>query len=229
MSRVLVVDDEPRMRELVRIYLDNAGFRVTGVSDGQSALEAIERDSFQLVILDLMMPGTDGWATCSKIRRSAPDMPIVLLTARTSVEDKVTGFANGADDYVTKPFDGRELVARVHALLRRTSSQANTKIYYDGLDLTIDPERRTVRAADSLVSFTPKEFDVLHLFARRPGKTFSREQTLERVWGYEYEGDARTVDSHVKNIREKLKTAGLVIDPIKTVWGIGYRFEVSGH
>ncbi len=224
--RILVVDDEPHMRQLLTIYLKNAGYAVEEANDGLTALEQVETETFHLVVLDLMMPGMSGWDACKAIREVKSEMPILMLTARTSVEDKVTGLSIGADDYLTKPFDGRELVARVQALLRRSNPEEGQTYRFDEYDILIDPEGRTVSVTKKPLSLTPKEFDVLLLMAKRPGRTYSRDEILERIWGYDYYGDTRTVDSHVKNIREKLRDAGVTHDPIKTIWGIGYKFEV---
>lgn len=224
--RILAVDDEPHMRQLVSIYLKNAGFEVEEANGGVAALELVNTDTFQLVVLDLMMPGMDGWEACKKIRERHPDLPILMLTARTAVEDKVKGLVIGGDDYLTKPFDGRELVARVQTLLRRTQSEERQMVRFNELHLVLDVDGRIACIASNQLSLTPKEFDVLLLMAKRPGRTYSRDEILERIWGYDYSGDTRTVDSHVKNIREKLREAGVTQDPIKTVWGIGYKFGV---
>lgn len=225
--RILVVDDEPQMRQLLTIYLKKGGYAVAEASDGSTALEQVGTGTYHLVVLDLMMPGINGWETCKEIREVAPEMPILMLTARSSIEDKVSGLSIGADDYLTKPFDGRELIARVQALLRRVRPKDGQIYRFDEVDMSIDPNGRTITVSKKPLSLTPKEFDVLLLMAKRPGRTYSREEILERIWGYDYNGDTRTVDSHVKNIREKLRDARVAKDPIKTVWGIGYKFEVQ--
>ena len=227
LSKILVVDDESHMRQLVRIYLQNAGYMVDEAVDGPMALERLEEGRPQLVVLDLMMPGMDGFEVCQHIRGIDPEIPILMLTARTAVEDKVIGLSFGADDYLIKPFDGRELVARVQVLLRRVHLDKEQILQVEGIGLQIDLAGRTVVIGESQVALTPKEFELLVLLARRPGKTFTREEILERIWNYEYEGEQRTVDSHVKNLREKLRDAGVVRDPLKTVWGVGYKFEVG--
>lgn len=227
MNKILVVDDEGPMRQLVRIYLQNAGYSVVEAIDGPTALEQFEKDLPNLVVLDVMMPGMDGVETCQYMHGINPEIPILMLTARTTIEDKVTGLSCGADDYLTKPFDGRELVARVQALLRRVHSDEEQILTVDGVGLRIDLAGHVVTVGETLLALTPKEFELLVLLARRPGRTFTREEILERVWTYEYEGEARTVDSHVKNLREKLRDAGITSDPLKTVWGVGYKFEVA--
>ena len=224
---MLVVDDEDKMRNLIRIYLRNAGFEVLEASDGLGALAILDHVIPHVVILDIMMPIMDGMASCEAIRRKIPEIPIIMLTARTSVDDKVEGLTVSADDYITKPFDGRELVARVQALLRRAHNEEDTGLHFEAIQLSIDLTKRQVTVDDKVVTLTPKEFELTLLLVRHPGRTFPREEILERVWPYEYEGETRTVDSHVKNIREKLKDAGVDTNPIKTVWGVGYKFEVE--
>jgi two-component system response regulator ResD len=174
-----------------------------------------------------MMPGMDGFETCGHMREMDRAIPILMLTARTAIEDKVAGLSCGADDYLIKPFDGRELVARVQTLLRRVHLEEEQTLEVGGVDLKIDLAGRTVTVGEAPVALTPKEFEMLVLLSRRPGRTFTREEILERVWNYEYEGEVRTVDSHVKNLREKLRDAGVIRDPLKTVWGVGYKFEVG--
>ena len=227
MAKVLIVDDESEMRNLVRIYLRADGHSVEEAADGVQALDIISASRPDVIVLDVMMPGMDGLETCSFIRSQYPDIPILMLTARTSVEDKVSGLSVGADDYLTKPFDGRELVARVRALYRRAYGDTHEKYRIDSIDLGVDMQSRTVSVASTHISLTPKEFELVVLLTRHPGRTFPREEILERVWSGEYEGETRTVDSHVKNIREKLREAGVNPDPIKTVWGVGYKFEVE--
>lgn len=216
------------MRQLLKIYLTSAGYATADVSDGESALSEVESDSsYHLVILDLMMPGMNGWEACREMRRIRPELPILMLTARTSIEDKVQGLTIGADDFLTKPFDGRELVARVQSLLRRTFGNESQPHHIESMHLTIDPDARMLFVHDSEVSLTPTEFDVLWLLAKRPGRTFAREEILERIWGHDFEGDVRAVDSHIKNIREKFREAGIQLEPIVTVWGVGYKFEAN--
>jgi two-component system response regulator ResD len=224
---LLVVDDEWNMRNLLRIYLTKSGFQVTEANNGTEALKLIEQTSFDLILLDVMMPDMDGWEVCKKIRL-ASQTPILMLTARTETKDKVHGLNLGADDYLVKPFEPDELIARVFALLRRSSLsepiQGESKsISYP--DLNIDPEARQVRIMDQPIELTPKEFDLLYFLAVNPNKAFTREILLEQVWGGDYFGDIRTVDTHVKNIREKARKAGLSYIPIQTVWGVGYKFD----
>ena len=224
----LVVDDEANMRQLIRIYLSSAGFTIIEAESGQAALSKLEQAHVHIIILDLMMPDMDGLKVAELTKRKFPTMPILMLTARGTMDDKITGFAIGGDDYLVKPFDGRELVARTQALLRR-SYPASAGIYFPAIQLTIDAEARKVTVEETAVILTQKEFDVLLLLAERPNRTYQREEILEGVWGIDYFGDTRTVDSHIKNIREKLRHAGILQDPIQTVWGIGYKFEVDSH
>lgn len=224
--QVLIVDDEWNMRNLLRIYLAKNGFEITEAKNGHEAVTLSEQRAFDVIILDVMMPDMDGWDVCKKIRESR-DTPIIMLTARNETKDKVKGLQIGADDYLGKPFEPEELIARVFALLRRSSLAdakplSKTIIHHD---LTIDAEGREIMVQDKLVVFTPKEFDLLHLLAENPGRAYSRELLLEKIWGHDYFGDVRTVDTHVKNIREKVRKAGLSFNPIQTVWGVGYKFQ----
>jgi len=224
---VLVVDDEWNMRNLLKIYLAKNGLRVTEASSGNEALEYIGQTPFDIILLDVMMPDMDGWEVCKKIRETK-QTPILMLTARTETKDKVLGFHAGADDYVVKPFEPEELMARVFALLRRSSLTETTNvseksIFYPNIE--INPSARQVRIKNESVECTPKEFDLLRFVAEYPNRAFTREMLLEQVWGIDYFGDIRTVDTHVKNIREKLRKAGLSYNPIQTVWGIGYKFQ----
>lgn len=225
--QLLVVDDEWNMRNLLRIYLTKNGFAVTEARNGHEALSLVEQQDFDLIILDIMMPDMEGWEVCKKIRETK-QIPILMLTARTDTKDKVYGLNIGADDYLVKPFEPEEMIARVFALLRRANISEMTnrqekKISFG--ELMIDPAGRQVWVNDQPIDFTPKEFDVLHLLAKNPGHVFSREKLLQQIWGDDYFGDERTVDTHVKNIREKVRKAGLSYVPIQTVWGVGYKFK----
>lgn len=229
-TRILVVDDERNMRNLIRIYLKKNGYDVIETDNGIQALEIMEREAADLVILDIMMPGMDGWSVCERIRERWP-IPILMLTARTDTKDKVHGLNMGADDYVVKPFDGEELVARVGALLRRAQvSHADTAstpaIHVPDMD--IFPDSREIRIKGEAVDFTPKEFELLLLLASNAQRVYSRDRIVEQLWDYDYEGDIRSVDNHVKNIRDKVQKAQLSYDPIQTVWGVGYKFNQKG-
>ncbi|HHW10757.1 MAG TPA: response regulator transcription factor [Firmicutes bacterium] len=225
-GRILVVDDEPNVLELVSVYLNREGFAVTTAEDGRKALELFDSVHPDLVILDLMLPELDGWEVCRYIR-TAGQTPIIMLTARNEDLDRIVGLEMGADDYVPKPFNPRELVARVKAVLRRTrimpadENQEILRFPY----LEIDKLRHAARLKDAEIPLTPKEFDLLWLLASHPGRTYTREELLEHVWGYDYFGDDRTIDVHIKRLRKKLEPEELPYRYIHTVWGVGYRFE----
>ncbi|MGB8981779.1 MAG: response regulator transcription factor [Anaerolineales bacterium] len=218
---ILVVDDEPKVARLTRDYLEKNGFRVIAAADGQSALTIARREKPDLVILDLMLPNIDGREVCRILRRES-DVPIIMLTALSEEIDQVTGLEIGADDYITKPFSVRALVARVRALLRRTRGEVKGPSLVRVGGLEIDPEKYAITFNGSLIKFTPNEFKLLYLLAGRAGQTFTREQLLEDLHGAASSMD-RSVDSHIKNLRKKLEAA--TGEPmIETVYGIGYRF-----
>ncbi len=223
--KILVVDDEKRMVDLVKLYLEREGFSVSEAFDGQQALDMIEKTAYDLIILDLMLPVIDGWTVCKELRKKY-DTPVIMLTARGEEFDKVLGFELGADDYVVKPFSPRELTARVRALLRRTVSKENdedsTLVFPS---LSIDPVARVVKVDGDEITLTPKEFDLLYFIAKNKDRVFRREQLLEGVWGYDFYGGLRTVDTHIKQLREKLGRSR-VASYINTIWGVGYKFEV---
>ncbi|MGJ9385397.1 response regulator transcription factor [Salipaludibacillus sp. CF4.18] len=221
-SQVLIVDDEWNMRNLLRVYLTKGDFDVIEAKDGHDALSTIQHQTFDLIILDIMMPGMDGWEVCAHIRQTS-QTPILMLTARTETKDKVQGLSMGADDYLVKPFEPEELMARVKALLRRSEVTNSKSTILSIQDMKIDPEKREVLIHDQLVELTPKEFDLLYALIAHPGRVYSREVLLDQIWGNDYFGDLRTVDTHVKNVREKIRKAGLSYSPIQTVWGVGYK------
>lgn len=222
---VLIADDETRIRNLLKLFFEKEGWEVVEASDGWEAVAKVTERSFDIVVLDLMMPKMDGWTACPKIRE-ARDIPIIMLTARGEESDRILGFELGADDYVVKPFSPKELVMRIKALLRRSKKENRQKdkskrLVFPGLN--IDATARTVALNDIHLNLTPIEFDLLYFLASKPGRAYSREQLLENVWGYDYYGDARTVDTHIKRLREKLNDKSKWI---ATVWGVGYKFEV---
>lgn len=227
---VLIVDDESKMRELVRMYFEREGFKVTEAADGEEALRLLETNAFDLVILDLMMPKIDGLTVCREIRKRL-DIPVIMLTARGEEIDRVLGFELGADDYVVKPFSPRELVARAKAMLRRVGAKNNNddKEILKFPELLINIHAREAEVQGKKIPMTPKEFELLTFLAKNAGRVFTREQLLEHVWGYDFYGDLRTVDTHVKKIREKLSRTGngQASAYISTVWGVGYKFEVT--
>ncbi|EGW36605.1 response regulator transcription factor [Desulfosporosinus sp. OT] len=227
-NKVLIADDDDRIREIVRIYLEADGFDVYQAEDGNSALEMVRKDNLDLIILDLMMPGLDGWTVC-KILRKETKIPIIMLTAKGEENDRVLGFDLGADDYVVKPFSPRELSARVKAVLRRLEGGQSKEhiISYPGLK--INQITREVELGGLKVNLTAKEFDLLHCLAKRPGQIYSRDQLLNMVWEYDYCGDSRTVDTHINRLRSKLENQLGYNDIIQTVRGVGYKFELSGQ
>lgn len=224
-AKILVADDEAKIRELVRMYLSAEGFAVAEAKDGQEALALAKQNSFDLIILDLMMPGKDGWEVCREVRRSSA-VPVIMLTARGEEIDRVLGLELGADDYVVKPFSPRELVARVKAVLRRTRQSRPPEEVLEVAGLTIKPASRAVYLLGQPLALTPKEYDILYLLARSPGRVFTREQILEQVWGYDFFGEARTVDTHITRLREKMAKIPGAPQYVTTVWGVGYKFEV---
>jgi DNA-binding response OmpR family regulator len=225
-SKVLVVDDEDHIVELARIYLTREGYEVEGVGDGSQALARFGQIKPDLVVLDIMLPGADGLEICKEIRKLS-QVPIIMLTARDEVTDKVVGLEVGADDYLTKPFHPQELVARAKALLRRARLEPDAPKLIRAGKLEVDLERHEVRHEVAKIQLRPKEFDLLTLLARHPGRVFQRSELLDLVWGYDFPGYTRTVDVHVQQLREKLAAAGVKQPSIETVWGVGYRLELS--
>ena len=221
---ILIVDDEQRIIDLARMYLEQDGFRVTSATNGNSARTIILRDKPSLVVLDLMLPGMDGLEVCRRVREES-DVPIIMLTARSEDIDKIVGLELGADDYLTKPFNPRELLARIRAILRRADrngGQDDAPAPINIGNLHIDPQRRRVQVDGKAVSLRMKEFDLLQALAENKGMVFSRDKLLNVVWGYEFGGQTRTVDVHVAHLRHKLEG----MDPcIETVWGVGYRLD----
>lgn len=227
--KILMVDDDWKLRNLLRIYFSKAGFDPVEAADGREALLKMRNQPFDLVILDVMMPRMDGWDVCRSIRESQ-SVPILMLTAMDETKDKVQGLELGADDYLTKPFDPEELIARIHALIRRAAvvsprQSGNHMLRFPGL--TIDGDGRQIFVHDQPIDLTHKEFDLLLTLAENKGRVLSRGQLIEKIWGFDFEGDDRVVDLHVKNIREKLKKTGLTYQPIQTSWGVGYKFETE--
>ncbi len=222
--KILVVDDESRMRKLVRDFLVKEGFSVLEASNGVEALDVFyaEKD-ISLVILDVMMPQMDGWQVCREIRSNSK-VPIIMLTARSDERDELSGFEMGVDEYITKPFSPRILVARVEAILRRTVGTEKNEVLSAG-GITLDKAAHIVTIDGKQVELSFKEFELLNYFLENKGIALSREKILNNVWNYDYFGDARTIDTHVKKLRSKLGARG---DCIKTIWGMGYKFEVEG-
>ena len=223
MPKLLVVDDEPNIVELAKLYLEREGYQVEAVSTGQEALSRQSAGNFDLIVLDLMLPDIDGFEVCRQIR-SKSDVPILMLTARKEDVDKIVGLEIGADDYFTKPFNPRELVARVKAILRRYQAGLKPHDSIEIGNLYIDLSRHEVTAAGAPVKLRTKEFALLSTLAQNPGIVFSREKLLDVVWGYDYYGETRTIDVHINHLREKIAGAGVAIETLR---GTGYKMVVS--
>ena len=227
--RVLVVEDHADIGEVVKLHLSDIGCEVRHVSDGIEGLKAAETDRYDLIILDLMLPGMDGLEVCRRLRAAARYVPILMLTAKSSEADRVVGLEMGADDYLTKPFSIFELLARVKALFRRVEALSNPR---DGegetlhaRDVVIDTEKRTVAVGGGPIDLTAKEFDLLVQFAKHPGRVYTRAQLLDLVWGYGHSGYEHTVNSHINRLRAKIENDPAKPDHILTVWGVGYKFN----
>lgn len=225
-TEILVVEDEPSIAEVVSLYLKRAGYQVTCLNDGKSALKRLEQQMPDLLVLDLMLPGADGLAITRWVRDRS-DLPIIMLTARRAEGDRIAGLEMGADDYVVKPFSPQELVSRVRAVLRRTqnSSQPSNEKAVVFADLRIDPQTRLVTAGEREISLTAKEFDMLWVLACHPRQVFSRDQLLENIWGLAEYIDPGTVTVHIRRLREKIEADPSHPVHIQTVWGVGYKFE----
>lgn len=220
MKKVLLIDDEARMLELLTLYLSPYGYDCKKALGAKEGLEYIGQEQFDIVLLDIMMPDIDGWQVCREIREHS-DVPIIMVTAREQKADIVKGLKLGADDYITKPFDEEELIARMEALLRRV--EPASRVEMDGL--LWDRERFELSYRDQYIKLTPKEFSLIGLLMEHPGRVYSREHLIDLVWGMYSETEGRTVDSHVRNIREKIRESGFPIDDyFHTVWGIGYKW-----
>ena len=225
-QKILIVDDDANICELLRLYLEKDGFDVCVAEDGREALEAFESFSPDMVLLDIMLPRLDGWQVCREIRKNH-NTPIIMLTAKGETFDKILGLELGADDYVTKPFDTKEITARVRAVLRRSSNPDKNdikEVKYDNLRVNLT--NYELEVAGKVIDTPPKELELLYHLAQNPNRVYTRDQLLDEVWGFDYYGDSRTVDVHSKRLREKLEG---VSDKwlLKTVWGVGYKFEVK--
>lgn len=228
-NKILVVDDDLNICELLKLYLENEGYTAFVANDGQAAVDTFAVKNPDLVLLDIMLPKMDGWQVCREIRKTS-SVPIIMLTAKGETFDKVLGLELGADDYVTKPFDAKEVMARIKAVLRRskgesgTAAQEKKTVSYDKLEINIENYEMKVNGV--VVDTPPKELELIYHFASNPNRVYTRDQLLDEVWGFDYYGDSRTVDVHVKRLREKLEG---VSDKwsLKTVWGVGYKFETK--
>ena len=228
-NKILVVDDDLNICELLKLYLENDGYVVFTANDGQEAVDMFHNKTPDLVLLDIMLPKKDGWQVCREIRKTS-SAPIIMLTAKGETFDKVLGLELGADDYVVKPFDAKEVMARVKAVLRRTTGDSESTetekkvVIYDNLEINIQNYEMKVKGVP--VDTPPKELELIYHFASNPNRVYTRDQLLDEVWGFDYYGDSRTVDVHVKRLREKLEG---VSDKwcLKTVWGVGYKLETK--
>ena len=224
--KILVVDDDINICELLRLYLEKEGYSVAIANDGEAAVIAFNEQKPDLVVLDIMIPKLDGWQVCREIRKTS-DKPIIMITAKGETFDKVLGLELGADDYVVKPFDAKEVIARIKAVLRRTSvttEDSNKLVEFDGLSINLTNYELKVKGEQ--ISTPPKELELIFHLASNPNRVFTRDQLLDEVWGFDYYGDSRTVDVHVKRLREKLEGVSPKWE-LKTVWGVGYKFEIK--
>ena len=226
-KKILIVDDDKNICELLRLYLEKDGFRTLVAHDGEQALQCAQINNPDLIMLDIMMPILDGWQVCREIRKNS-NVPIIMLTAKGETFDKVLGLELGADDYITKPFDSKEVVARIKAVLRRTGDEDKAEsireVRYDKLRINITNYELEVNGEQ--IDTPPKELELVYHLASNPNRVYTRDQLLDEVWGFDYYGDSRTVDVHVKRIREKLEGVSEKWS-LKTVWGVGYKFEVK--
>ena len=224
-NKVLIADDDSNISELIKVYFEKDGFETVTAHNGKEAVELFKSEAPSIVILDVMMPEMDGWQVCREIRRVS-NIPIIMLTAKGETFDKVLGLELGADDYMVKPFDPKELIARVKAVLRRSETKevsAEKELVFP--NLTINLTNYELKINGNITEVPPKELELLYFLASNPNRVFTREQLLEQVWGFDYFGDSRTVDVHIKRLREKLEGAEANWQ-LKTVWGVGYKFEV---
>ena len=226
MYKILIVDDDINICELLKIYLEKNGFETDTVNDGFAAVQYAETKKPDLILLDIMLPGLDGWQVCREIRKKS-DLPIIMLTAKGETFDRVLGLELGADDYIPKPFDTKEVVARVKAVLRRSTvpkEQEQKFVSYDKLNINITNYELIVDGKQ--IDTPPKELELIYHLASNPGRVYTRNQLLDEVWGFDYFGDSRTVDVHVKRLREKLEGVSDEWE-LKTVWGVGYKFDIK--
>lgn len=225
-KKILIVDDDTNICELLRLYIEKDGFETVIANTGTQAIKLFEQENPELVMLDIMLPELDGWQVCREIRKTS-QVPIIMLTAKGEVFDKVLGLELGADDYVVKPFEAKEIVARIHAVLRRTntSDEPNIKeVKWDKISINLTNYELKVDGVQ--IDTPPKELELLYHLASNPNRVFTRDQLLDEVWGFDYYGDSRTVDVHVKRLREKIDGVSSKWE-LKTVWGVGYKFEVK--
>lgn len=224
-KRILVVDDDKNISEVIKLYLKKEGYEVSLAHDGQAGIDEFNREAPALIVLDIMMPRLDGWEVLKQIRKTS-SVPVIMLSAKGETFDKVLGLELGADDYITKPFDPKEFIARVKAVTRRANHMEEESSVIEYEDLNINISNYTVSYKGETVEMPPKEIELLYFLASHPNKVFTREQLLQQVWDFEFFGDSRTVDVHIKRLRKKLSDQNSGWE-IKTVWGVGYKFEVK--
>lgn len=228
-NKIMIVDDDKNICELLQIYLQKEGYHVTAMSSGEEAVEVFPKLRPDIILLDVMLPGMDGWQVCREIRKRSM-APIIMLTAKGDTFDKVLGLELGADDYIVKPFDAKEIIARIKAVLRRTTKnivESDLKeVKHDNLEINMI--RYELKIGNQPFEAPPKEIELLFHLASNPNRVFTRDQLLDEVWGFEYYGDSRTIDVHIKRLRKKLENASDKWE-LKTVWGVGYKFEVFGE
>jgi len=228
-NRILLVEDDPDIADLLELHLGDQGHDVDVVDDGDDGLDRALRETYDLIILDIMLPGTDGFDICRRLRQEKNPTPILMVTAKTEEVDKVLGLELGADDYITKPFSIREVLARVKAILRRVEvdqevQRENGESPIEIGNLVVEPSKRRVTVRGEVVNLTSKEYELLLLFARNPGRAYSRDELLDEVWGYQYSGYSHTVNTHINRLRNKVERDPSEPEYVKTVWGVGYRF-----
>lgn len=226
-EKILVVDDDVNICELLRLYIERDDYQVIIANDGEQAVELFNREQPDLVLLDIMLPKMDGWQVCKEIRKTS-NRPIIMLTAKGELFDKILGLELGADDYIIKPFEAKEVIARIHAVLRRTSTnEEKEKVKEINWDkLSINLTNYELRVDGKYIDTPPKEMELLYYLASNPNKVFTRDQLLDKVWGFDYYGDSRTVDVHIKRLREKINGVSNQWS-LKTVWGVGYKFDAK--
>lgn len=224
-KKILIVEDDENIRELLRLYLEREGYEIAEAENGAAGLSKWKAENPDMMLLDVMMPVMDGWQVCKEVRASGSAMPIIMITAKGETMDKVSGLELGADDYIVKPLEMREVVARVRAVFRRFAGDETGKISFD--KLVIDKQAYDLVIDGKRVDAPPKEIELLYFLAQSPNRVFTRAQLLDDVWGFDYYGDTRTVDVHVKRLREKLEGVSDKWE-LKTVWGVGYKFETKG-
>jgi len=222
--KILVIDDDIKICEVIKLYLEKEGFEVVVAHNGMDGISVFKNEMPDLVILDIMLPKKDGYEVCRELRKIS-NIPIIMLTAKGETFDKVLGLELGADDYIVKPFDPKELIARIKAVLRRTQGEVNDEKVVVYPNLTVNLTTYEVKLEDKVIDMPPKEIELLYFLASHPNKVFTREQLLDHIWGYNFVGDTRTVDVHIKRIREKIENNKYPWK-IKTVWGVGYKFEI---